>query len=417
MSSERDTGIRKTQRGAIIAVREQLKGVNADLISVAFPHGANVYALAYENGGVRKHTLIDAGDGRYREQILPVLTENDIDPASIERIVITHGHPDHYGLAYLLAKKSGAKIIARTGLKAMVEGEKGQAEPSRHDEDDIEYIGETDIGQVVSINGIDFPRLLAPIEIGHGGRLDILGCPESTTTHSPDQIVVLYSPRNDPHPHEQSSNGCRPTDDIIFAGDLWLMKGPMFNHSLTDASWYWRQGSYRVKSLLSGGGLARRDPRLQDAKAKEALKKGFCLIRVKPGHGEEFLGTRIIPTGLLAERDLLVELGYPLDADKSTLKLAELAPKIAARREQAYAGFIKELVHWLELGYTLDEMAELLTRIYVEHYGGGPLAEQDRKERREQIKTTLARLRGDKAQPDRLRQLAESTQSKLNSIS
>jgi len=57
--------------------------IGADLISLAFPHGANVYALAYESGGVRKHTLIDAGDGRYRGQILPVLVENDIDPASI----------------------------------------------------------------------------------------------------------------------------------------------------------------------------------------------------------------------------------------------------------------------------------------------------------------------------------------------
>ena len=414
MSSERDASIRKSHRGAIIAVREQLSGANADLISLAFPHGANVYALAYDSGGVRKHTLIDAGDGRYRGQILPVLAENDIDPASIERIIITHGHPDHYGLAYLLANKSGAKIVARSGLKALVEGEKGQAE---QDEREIEYLGESDIGQVVSINGVDFPRLVEPIRIGQGGRLEILGCPESITTHSPDQIVVLYSPRTDPHPHQQTSNGYRPTDDIIFAGDLWLMKGPMFNHSITDTSWYLKQGSYHVKKLLSGGGLARRDPRQQDAKAKEALKKGFCLIRVKPGHGEEFLGTRLIPTGLLAERDLLVELGYPLDADKSTLRLAELAPKITAKREQAYAGFVKELIHWLELGYTIDEMAKLLTRIYTEQNGGGPLAEQDRKERREQIKVTLARLKDDKEQPDRLRQMAEATRSKLNSVS
>jgi hypothetical protein len=163
--------------------------------------------------------------------------------------------------------------------------------------------------------------------------------------------------------------------------------------------------------------MAWRDPRQQDPKAKEALKRGFCLIRVKPGHGEEFLGTRIIPIGLLAERDVLVELGYPLDADKSILRSRDLAPEITARREQAYAGFVKELVLWMKLGYTFDEMTELLLRIYTEQSGGGYLVEKDRKERREQLKATLARLKGDEAQPDRVRHLAEASQSKLNSIS
>jgi hypothetical protein len=381
--------------------------------------------LTYENGGVRRHTLIDAGDSRYRDQILSVLAENDVDPASIERIIITHGHPDHYGLAYLLAKESKAKVVARSSLRSLVEGERGQverkgldsSEPSRLNEGDIEYLSESDIGKAISIGGVGFPRLVEPIEIGQRGRLEVLACPESMTTHSPDQLIVLCSPRDDPHPHEQTSGDYRPTDDIIFSGDLWLMRGPMFNHSITDTSWYLRQGSYHVKALLSGGGMAWRDPRQQDPKAKEALKRGFCLIRVKPGHGEEFLGTRIIPIGLLAERDLLVELGYPLDADKSILRSTDLAPEITARREQAYAGFVKELVLWMKLSYTFDEMTELLLRIYTEQSGGGYLVEKDRKERREQLKAILARLKGDEAQPDRVRHLAEASQSKLNSIS
>jgi hypothetical protein len=425
MSRESYSGIRKSRRDSIIAIREKLSGIDADLTTLSFDHGANVYILTYENGGVRRHTLIDAGDSRYRDQILSVLAENDVDPASIERIIITHGHPDHYGLAYLLAKESKAKVVARSSLRSLVEGERGQverkgldsSEPSRLNEGDIEYLSESDIGKAISIGGVGFPRLVEPIEIGQRGRLEVLACPESMTTHSPDQLIVLCSPRDDPHPHEQTSGDYRPTDDIIFSGDLWLMRGPMFNHSITDTSWYLRQGSYHVKALLSGGGMARRDPRQQDPKAKEALKRGFCLIRVKPGHGEEFLGTRIIPIGLLAERDLLVELGYPLDADKSILRSTDLAPEITARREQAYAGFVKELVLWMKLSYTFDEMTELLLRIYTEQSGGGYLVEKDRKERREQLKATLARLKGDEAQPDRVRHLAEASQSKLNSIS
>ena len=34
-------------------------------------------------------TFIDAGDSRYQDLILSVLTENDIEPANIERIIIT----------------------------------------------------------------------------------------------------------------------------------------------------------------------------------------------------------------------------------------------------------------------------------------------------------------------------------------
>jgi glyoxylase-like metal-dependent hydrolase (beta-lactamase superfamily II) len=425
MSNERDLGGRKSRRGLVIAVKEKLDGVNVDLTSLFCRHGANVYILTYQKNGARRHTFIDAGDSRYQNRILPMLAENGVEPANIERIIITHGHPDHYGLAYLLAKESKAKVTVQSSFASCVDGETGQRErrwsgsldPSRLKDCDIEYLRESDTSKVVNIGGVGFVRLTDPIEIGQGGRLEIIGCPESMVTHSPDQIVVLYSSRDDPHPHEQTKGDFRPTDDIIFSGDLWLMRGPMFYHSITDVSWYWRRSLYRIKALMSGGGKARRDPRNQDSKAKEALKKGFRLIRVKPGHGPEFLGTRILPIGLLAERDILVKLGYPLDTDKSILRSAELAPKVRARREQAYTDFVRELILWIELGYTLDEMVELLVRIYTEQSGGGPLVKEDRKERRGLLKGTLARLKDDEAQPDWVRQLAVVSQSKLKSIS
>ncbi len=424
MSRERDSGGRKSHRGSIIAVKEKLDGVNVDLTSLFCHYGANVYILTYENNGVRRHTFIDAGDSRYQNLILSVLAENDIEPANIERIIITHGHPDHYGLTYLLAKESKAKVAVQSSFRSLVESETGPREqrwsgslgPSRLKDCDMEYLCESETSKVVNIGGVGFVRLTDPIEIGQGGRLEIIGCPESMETHSPDQIVVLYSSRDDPHPHEQTKGGFRPTDDILFSGDLWLMRGPMFYHSITDVSWYWRRSLYRMKALMSGGGMARRDPRNQDPKAKEALKKGFCIIRVKPGHGPEFLGTRILPIGLMAERDILVELGYPLGTDKSILRSAELAPKVSARREQAYTNFVKELVLWLELGYTLGEMAELLVRIYTEQSGGGPLVKEDRKERRGLLKATLARLKDDEEQPDWVRQLAVVSQSEMKSI-
>ena len=121
MSRERYSGGRKSRRDSIMAVKEKLNGVNVDLTSLFCPHGANVYILTYENNGVRRHTFIDAGDSRYQNQILSVLAENDVEPANIERIIITHGHPDHYGLAYLLAKESQAKVAVQSSFRSLVE--------------------------------------------------------------------------------------------------------------------------------------------------------------------------------------------------------------------------------------------------------------------------------------------------------
>ncbi|GAF98398.1 unnamed protein product, partial [marine sediment metagenome] len=129
----------------------------------------------------------------------------------------------------------------------------------------------------------------------------------------------------------------------------------------------------------------------QDSQAKEALKRGFSLVRVEPGHGEEFLGSRLIPGSLLADRDLLVELGYPMNTRTAILKSDELAPRVATIREQGYANFSKELSVWRDLGYTPEEITGLLARIYREQGSGGPLVEQDRKQRRIQLRDTLAR--------------------------
>ncbi|UCB43256.1 MAG: MBL fold metallo-hydrolase [Dehalococcoidales bacterium] len=423
MTGNRGAGTSGSSRDSVVVVKETLAGGNAHLTSLVFRHGGNVYILTYQRNGLTRHTFIDAGDSRHSGEILSILSENNVNPADIERIIITHRHPDHFGLAYLLAGESGAKVMAHHSFRSLVEGQVGQIEQrwlsdsdlSRLKECDIEYLQESGKGETVKLAGVAFPSLADSVDIGEGGRFDILGCPESTMTHSPDQLVALYSPRNDPHPHEQSSGDFRPTDDIIFSGDLWLMRGPMFSSDMTDIMWRFRTGMRQMRSLMSGGSMVRRDPRVQDSEAKDALKKGFCLIRVKPGHGNEFLGTRIIPCSLLADNDMLVEFGYSLDAGISVLKSAELAPRVAARREQAYVSFIEELVLWTELGYTPDEISGLLVRIYREQIGGGPLVEKDRQERRERLKDLLTRLRADETQPESIRQIAESTQSILTS--
>jgi len=404
--------------------KERLSGTNADLTSFLFHYGGNVYVFSYEKMGRRQHTLIDAGDSRYRNQILPILAENEVNPANIERIVITHHHGDHCGLAGALAKESKAKVLLHSNFRSFVEGEVSQEQrrwlgsfdPSELKGCDIEYLLPSEGRGVINIGGVGFPSLVESIEIGEVGRLLILACPASTLTHSPSQVIVLYSPGSYLHTYKGTHNDFRPTDDMLFSGDLWLMRGPLFDRRMRHPSLRFRLGFYRIKHFVSGKGMLWRDPRKEDPKAKEALKRGFCLIRVKPGHGEEFIGSRIIPNSLLAQRDLLIELGYSLNADKSILRSRDLAPKIATIMEHAYTSFIQELLFWKELGYSSDEIYKLLVRIYKEQSGGGPLVEQDRKERREKLKATLVKLRNDQAESDELRQLADSTLSELRRV-
>jgi glyoxylase-like metal-dependent hydrolase (beta-lactamase superfamily II) len=398
-----------SHRDSVTVIKEKLGG-GTHLTSLLFSPGGNVYVLTYQKDGHLKHTLVDAGDDRYNDEMLSIMVENDINPTNIERIIITHRHPDHTGLVYLLARESGAKITAHHTFRSFVESVGSQTE-SGLGECDIEYLTESDTGDMVRLTGIDFPNLAEVVDIGEGGRLNILGSPKTGISHSPDQLIVLYSPRSDPHPHNQTIGGFRPTDDIIFSGDLWLMRGPMFSQGGTDIMRQMRVGLSQMRNMMSGGNMMGRDPRQQDAEAKDALKRGFCLIRVKPGHGDEFLGSRIIPRSLLADNDMLIEFGYPLSAGKAVLRSAKLAPRVSARREQAYVDFAEELTLWMGLGYTLDEISKLLTRIYREQSGGGPLVEEDRQERQERLRDLLTRLKGDEAQPAEIRQLAEPTQS------
>lgn len=404
--------------------REKLAGSNAELTSFIFRFGANVYVFSYRRDGKIRHTLIDAGDLRYRDEMFSLLKENNIDPANIERIIITHRHPDHVGLANLLAKETRARILVHPKFRSFIEDEpkpeerrwSGKFNPKLLRECEIEYLPLPADSGIQNINGLGFPHLIESIELGDGATLSILASPENKQTHSPDQLVVLYSPGGYPQPEERRNGDFRPTDDIIFSGDLWLMRGPVSDSGMNSLSRRLRFTYFRLKSLLSGKGMIWRNPREQDAAAKDALKKGFHLVRVKPGHGDEFLGSKIIPDSLMARRDILMALGYSASSKKSILKRKELAPKIAAMKAEAYASFINELTLWVKMGYSEKEIAALLVRIYEEQQGGGAIAKEDRKERRRILEATLARLQADEAVSRELRRLAEFTLSELKKI-
>ena len=220
-------------------IKEKLTGTNISLTNFFFRNGANVYVLTYEKQGGIKHTVIDSGDIYYKNEIVPIFIENSIVPGNIERIIITHGHGDHYGSAYLLAKVSGAKILVHKNFQRIIEGEFTEEEKrwinvsniSELRKCNIDYLPLTGEKGTYDISGLSFPNLTEPIEIGDAGNLEILACPPGNPTHSPDQIVVLYSLKNYAGSEESPFQTSHLTDNMIFSGDLWLMRGPLFDFS------------------------------------------------------------------------------------------------------------------------------------------------------------------------------------------
>ncbi len=390
-----------------------------------FNSGANFYVFSYHHKGSRRHTLIDTGDPMYRDRIESILEDQGINPDGIERIIITHRHHDHCGLSDQLARKSGATILVHSNFRNFIEEPLTAEdrlwlrgfEPARLRRCRVEYLSPREGNPSAVIDGLDFPFLSKSIPIGGTGRLEILACPESATMHSPDQIIVHFGPHSLHDRNEKQPAGKRPANHILFSGDLWLMHGPLFSKSFRAFSLHMRMASRQLRGIISGQKRIRRDPRIQDTEAKEALKHGFSLIRVMPGHGEDFLGTRMIPLCFLCDRDLLVELGYSMNEKKSILKSESLSHQVKAVREKAYAGFIKEIQLWKESGYNSKEMSDFLIRIYREQHGGGPLVNEDRKERRQRIKETLNRLLEEGEGTNGLKALAESTLTGINRMS
>ncbi|MFC2011349.1 MBL fold metallo-hydrolase [Chloroflexota bacterium] len=395
-------------------VKEKLKGSGAVLTNFYFTYGANFYVISYSIEGRTRHTFIDTSARQYRGQVQRLLFENNIDVADIENIIISHSHSDHYGLADDLASKSGGRILVHQNFRMAMEKERGKDEEKWWDDFELSelarhsmvYLSPRENNAAQIIGGLEFLKMGPPLDIG-GARLNILTCPEVEATHTVDQIILHYSPREN-LPFENEEGGeFRTDDDMIFSGDLWLMTEPKFRSNL-------RLRHHRSDSLQRR--KSTHEHQEQDYAAKDALKKGFGLIKVKPGHGGEFIGSRIITISLLADRDLLPELGYSRNANKSLLKREDLGNRITYLQERAYQGFVEELVSWFNVGYSPEEITGFLVRIYREQSGGSKSIEQDRKERRVRLVANLTSFKHDRSQPSELNQIGDNALTELGKV-
>lgn len=73
--------------------------------------GGNAWILE-EEGAV---TLIDSGARGGDRRILECLRALGREPESVSTILLTHGHPDHYGGASRLQRETGARVLVHPG--------------------------------------------------------------------------------------------------------------------------------------------------------------------------------------------------------------------------------------------------------------------------------------------------------------
>ena len=84
---------------------------------ISNPHDSNVYLVTDGVSGL----LIDAGLGPGTKQIVSNIENDGIDPACIDRVVITHAHADHAGACAALKRTLGVDVCVPQGTKQWME--------------------------------------------------------------------------------------------------------------------------------------------------------------------------------------------------------------------------------------------------------------------------------------------------------
>lgn len=88
-------------------------GLGLDLTD---PLDCNVYLVGTSAGWL----LFDAGAGRSVDEVISALPGEDVDPADIKALFLTHGHADHSAGAGGVRQRLGLRVLAGTATATMV---------------------------------------------------------------------------------------------------------------------------------------------------------------------------------------------------------------------------------------------------------------------------------------------------------
>ncbi|TWF81234.1 glyoxylase-like metal-dependent hydrolase (beta-lactamase superfamily II) [Pseudonocardia hierapolitana] len=143
----------------------------------------NSFALVDGDGSV---TLVDTGVERAPARIVAGLAALGKHPADVQRIVLTHAHPDHAGGAKEMADRTGAPLAVHADDAGFVES--GESPPN-----DKSY----SVGRVFArLQDGRFPAVGVGEKLTDGQVLDVAGGLRVVATpgHSPGHISLLHQP-------------------------------------------------------------------------------------------------------------------------------------------------------------------------------------------------------------------------------
>jgi glyoxylase-like metal-dependent hydrolase (beta-lactamase superfamily II) len=143
----------------------------------------NSFALLDDDGSV---TLVDTGLDRAPARIVAGLAALGKHPADVQRIVLTHAHPDHAGGAKEMADRTGAPVAVHAEDAGFVES--GESPPHDRSSTAARIFARLQDGR--------FPAVRVGEKLTDGQVLDVAGGLRVVATpgHSPGHISLLHEP-------------------------------------------------------------------------------------------------------------------------------------------------------------------------------------------------------------------------------
>jgi glyoxylase-like metal-dependent hydrolase (beta-lactamase superfamily II) len=121
------------------------KEITARVAYVEIPDSGG-FSSVYLVGSPQDALIVDSYLAQTAPALIASLEAAGVRPGRVRAVVVTHGHPDHYGGAAALAAWSRAPIYAHPEAAARIEGAPGSGAPTKvtrllHDGDVIEHAG------------------------------------------------------------------------------------------------------------------------------------------------------------------------------------------------------------------------------------------------------------------------------------
>jgi glyoxylase-like metal-dependent hydrolase (beta-lactamase superfamily II) len=253
-------------------------------------------------------TLIDTGpnSGTSLDELEQALARFDVRVEDLQRVVLTHQHMDHVGLLHIIARRSGAEVVAYAPLRDWLAGYSAQAAA------DDQYAQE-----VMRRHGV--PQDLSIVLAAMSAAFRAYGSSAEVTTPVVEGDVLEFRDR---HLQVLHRPGHSPSDTIFWDPDRSMLLAG--DHLLAHIS-----SNPLIARPLGGGDPGRRPKPLLDYIASMQVTRAMPARVTLTGHGDpvgdhvELIDERMRMTERRADKILrmLQEASEPLSAHQLAVQM------------------------------------------------------------------------------------------------